>query len=578
MHGIHGFYRRLFGGLVLVLTVGTLKADTYTQSGNIPGWVGTFNGTVIYTIDEDLQTGDATLTVNATSGEEEGNPPTPKDVRLLLSHAGGGGALSTGQTFSQPIGTEIDIAIWINHGGWQTLGVAKTIIMGGSAYYRVPYNYTNGTTWDGELRFYKLVNGSPEENVSHTVTVSSGETVVGSWLANDGPNQYLATIAYEGVGEEPGLGWIVQDGLVTEPEIGIISDVEVDTPSEEVPPEDMPVNEATPTNEDTPTAPPSGASIATGTTTGDTEVTLRTSSDPSQGLTEGVFENAIGQVIRAVRQSGGGGGSTSVNVDVDTDGIESRIDDTNTELQAVNTSLGEIGLSLDALEDRAIAEQERADEEQQLRDDQLTELELEAAGQSAADQISALMPDADGLGPASEVQGAAIDFTVSLPATMGNASFDLNPFRADRLGPAIDWFRAAVAWLAIVLYGIWIFKEARVLFVDMTGARQARGNPVFGGTGGQLTAQLAAAAITAALAVTIVVVVGWHFGDIGFDYVVTAASSNPLTGMPAKAAWMLNKVFPVATLITVLVGRIGFHAACMQAHAIVSSIVRHFTS
>lgn len=157
--------------------------------------------------------------------------------------------------------------------------------------------------------------------------------------------------------------------------------------------------------------------------------------------------------------------------------------------------------------------------------------------------------------------------------TLVGAVIDLNPFREDRFGPFFAWFRAAFAWFVLVKLAMSIWDCVQNLIVALTQARQARGNPVVAGTGGQATALIAASLLSVAIVVFATGLLSWGFGDISFSYMLNVMSTSPLEGIPSGVLWMLNQVFPVVTIITALVARVAFRVYGVWLFGISSMIV-----
>lgn len=197
-----------------------------------------------------------------------------------------------------------------------------------------------------------------------------------------------------------------------------------------------------------------------------------------------------------------------------------------------------------------------------------------SSGEQSASEISNMLPESTRAGSISVSKGEP-DFTVSMPGKFGGKVFDLNPFRADRLGPVVDWFRLAVAWLCIVLYGIWISKEVGEWMKGVSTIRQAQGNTVVGGTGAQATALVAAAAITVAVSTFTVALIAWLSGDVvSISTMLQAIGLNPMSGVPSTVGWMLDRVFPIATMVTCLVARMSFNFYAAKIFAVAMTIIR----
>jgi len=180
-----------------------------------------------------------------------------------------------------------------------------------------------------------------------------------------------------------------------------------------------------------------------------------------------------------------------------------------------------------------------------------------ATASTAARALFATAPSALGYTPVAA--GSAPLLSVTFPAAFGGAVFDLNPFSEGRLGGVATWFRQAMAWLTIVLLGAWVWKQVSWTAYVANSAQQAKGNPIVAGTGAQGTAFIAAGVMTVAVMAMMTALVAWSFNDINLSVFVTTAGSNPLTGMASGALWMLDRMWPVATMITAVVARMTFH-------------------
>lgn len=198
-----------------------------------------------------------------------------------------------------------------------------------------------------------------------------------------------------------------------------------------------------------------------------------------------------------------------------------------------------------------------------------------SAGQEPGASAANALPSVGHAGGYS-VAGSAPDFTVALPGAFGGLSFDLNPFRTDRLGGVIDWFRTAVGWLCVVLFGFWASKEVADWTKATSTIRQASGNAVVAGSGAQATALVAAAAITVAVGVFLVAIIGWlGSGVITLSGVLSTVGQNPTSGLIGGAAWMLDRVFPVSTILSCVVARLAFNFAAAKFFAVCMTVIRY---
>lgn len=193
-----------------------------------------------------------------------------------------------------------------------------------------------------------------------------------------------------------------------------------------------------------------------------------------------------------------------------------------------------------------------------------------AAGAEAAD----LFPDSPTGLPYSPGGGSAPNFVVTLPSSFGGGSFDLNPFSSDRLGEVASWFRSAVAWLAIVSLGGWVWSQLGDWVRGISMLPQAKGNTLVAGTGAQATALVAAGLMTTAIVVAITAILSWSFGELTIPTLISTALSNPVGAMPAGALWMLDQIFPVGTLVVCLVAKLSFNIYAAGLFATCAAVIR----
>lgn len=146
---------------------------------------------------------------------------------------------------------------------------------------------------------------------------------------------------------------------------------------------------------------------------------------------------------------------------------------------------------------------------------------------------------------------------VTMPAAFGGATFDFNPFTGERMGPVTSWFKYALEWLTLVLLGVYVNKEMATYARALGGVQQAKGN-TYAGTGGQITALVAAGIMSAIIVVFVTALVAWSFGAISMLGLVTSVSVNPLLGLAGGALWMMLQCFPVETIIAALLARLTF--------------------
>lgn len=250
------------------------------------------------------------------------------------------------------------------------------------------------------------------------------------------------------------------------------------------------------------------------------------------------------------------------------DATNSKLDSANSKLDTSNTNTAAAVTKLDAIAAKLGPSAEDAATAAATAVSGATTAGT-AAGSAAAGWFSANTPAT--MVPTLETETGIL--AITMPAEFGGKTFDMNPFTSDRMGGVISWFRAATAWAALVTLGVWVWLQTKGWLDMFSGVQQAKGNTV-AGTGGQATAFIAAGLMTAAIVTGVTGMLGWAFGDISFPAIRAAAMTNPLTSMPTKAAWMLDQVFPVATLVSCLLARLSFNMYAAPLFATCQAVVR----
>jgi len=227
---------------------------------------------------------------------------------------------------------------------------------------------------------------------------------------------------------------------------------------------------------------------------------------------------------------------------------------------------------VDKLEQIEISKTKEKEAAQKAASDSLQT--ADASGSSAAASLAATIPTAGAFpsGP-SISSGGAQDFTVRFPAIFGGLIVDLDPLREDRLGPTAAWLRGAFYWLTIVGFGYWASTRVGDWVKGASQLQQTRGNTV-AGTGGQLTAALGAAIIVVTISTFIVALVGYLAGEFSLSAILAKISVNPMAGYSAKALYLLDGVFPIATIITALVARISWNLYASSTFAGAMAFIR----
>lgn len=241
-------------------------------------------------------------------------------------------------------------------------------------------------------------------------------------------------------------------------------------------------------------------------------------------------------------------------------------------LQEISNTVS--GIEQIALADRDSEINKLAKRANDLLEKPVTLGDMSGAGGAAADAIRAVYGNAPTGKGYTIAPGGAPNLSVTFPAAFGGQTFNLNPFTSERLGPVASWFRSAVAWLALVTFGGWVWSEIGSWTRGVSMLPQAKGNTVAAGTGGQATALAAAGLITAAIIIGTTVLLSWSFDDINLPSIIGAVSTNPVATMASGSLWLLDQMWPVATLITVLVARIAFRFYAAALFAGVAAAIR----
>jgi hypothetical protein len=188
--------------------------------------------------------------------------------------------------------------------------------------------------------------------------------------------------------------------------------------------------------------------------------------------------------------------------------------------------------------------------------------EKAAEGLSAWGEIPAM--------PSPELSSAKPNFSLSF----FGATVDLDPFRNDRFGVLAGWLRSLFQWGIVVAFGLYAIERAREGLGTMLAAQQAKGN-TFGGTGGQITALVAAFAMTAAVLTGIIALAAWKDTSLGGLSVSSAIGMNPLgSGTMGTAVWMIDQIFPITTALVAAVARIIWSMSVGAATLVVATIIR----
>lgn len=296
----------------------------------------------------------------------------------------------------------------------------------------------------------------------------------------------------------------------------------------------------------------------------DADKSVWTPSDPENTATDGTMKQGFDKTVSALDAinstlkeinaktgtGGTGGGGTGTGEFSDA-GTHERLDTANSHLE------------------KLVAQ---ADEMKELKEETPSSSDMTNAGNAAKSDAESVVTQVTGR--SGYASGAQPNLTVTLPAAFGGKVFDMNPFQSGRFSTICAWIKGAIAWLCIIGWAIWAWGEVKENFVIGLLAPQAKGNAVLGGTGGQITALAAAAAITVALGAFFLAMLGKFSGDWSIGSIALMATSDPMIGLGAGALWMIEQIIPVATVLGTFVFRLVFKTACIKLVLGVAAVIR----
>jgi len=137
--------------------------------------------------------------------------------------------------------------------------------------------------------------------------------------------------------------------------------------------------------------------------------------------------------------------------------------------------------------------------ELKLADERPTEDDMSSKGQAAKEAAEESLDNIGAsIATAEAPEGEAGSFIVG---TGTLSSMISNAWNQAVIGinPVVAWIKALIRWAITLLYVFWVYKELDNKLVTSMMLPQAKGNPILGGTGAQVTGLAAAALISAAL-------------------------------------------------------------------------------
>lgn len=167
---------------------------------------------------------------------------------------------------------------------------------------------------------------------------------------------------------------------------------------------------------------------------------------------------------------------------------------------------------------------EKPNIELDLADNRPTTSDMQSAGQAAKDQAEHSL---DTVGTTIGVGTPPSDDATGFNVAGQYSTMIANAWQQAVIGvsPAVAWLKALIRWAIAILYCMWVYKEIEHKLVTSMMLPQAKGNPVLGGTGAQLTGLAAAGLITVAL-LTVPVLL-WSAYTTPWESVGDALSSIP---------------------------------------------------
>jgi len=142
------------------------------------------------------------------------------------------------------------------------------------------------------------------------------------------------------------------------------------------------------------------------------------------------------------------------------------------------------------------------------------------------------------------------DFSITYEAMGRTFTLNFDPATNEKLSNFILWVKGFIAWALLILFEWFLWSEFQKYYFNLMGTAPAKGNPVVGGTGAQVTSLLVATLITAVLAT--IPVLFWAAADSGMTWASGIATTNPIddaTGVLAKGVYLAQYCFPLGTCL-----------------------------
>lgn len=173
--------------------------------------------------------------------------------------------------------------------------------------------------------------------------------------------------------------------------------------------------------------------------------------------------------------------------------------------------------------------------ELKMADERPSESDMTSKGQAAkAEAEASLSQVGSSIATATAPEGEAGSFVVGSGTFSSMVSSAWNQ-AVIGLNPVVAWIKAIIRWAITLLYVFWVYRELDRKLVTSMMLPQAKGNPVIGGTGAQITGLAAAALISAAL--------------LTVPLLLWAAYTTPWDGLPDAGSIVNIAAAPIASSI-----------------------------
>ncbi|WP_309386363.1 hypothetical protein [Cerasicoccus frondis] len=267
-----------------------------------------------------------------------------------------------------------------------------------------------------------------------------------------------------------------------------------------------------------------------------------------------------------------------------TDTIQQESDQTQMQLAEVVDELEEGNDKLDKLDklddiDEKLGQLvEDSDYERDLRDNRPSESDMSTQGNAAKDQQMTAFDDYSIPSGIPDVSPDTLDLSVSL----GGQTISLNPFDYPEFTELAAFVKRLIFWFSFLFYCVFCISLISHLSLETLRLKQAKGNPVFGGTGGQVTALIAAGLITAAVWAVPTILYGLfspQYGDLSWFSIggTSPVDTGGFSSFIQMAVSMVLAFIPVGPIIALVFQYIALRIWGTATILSIASVVRFIT-